>query len=587
MIAEMWRRLPPAAWSLVVAVLVLLPVLAIFQYRWLGQVSEGERERMNALLHSAALQFSDAFDSEISRLYSLFQRDKAGGMSTLPEEYTQRLEQWETASSNPKIVRGVFLVEKDGDDTVKLLQVNRISRSLDEIAWPPELSALRERILEPAVDVIWEGIPALVIPPRDSLFLGKDTDSTSGPHLLAVIVLLDPSLIKNVFLPALASRYFVNGDGLSYNVAVASNGVPRKPIFESQPGLLANGFKAGIETGLFDLRLDTLPANNRSGPLNNGSAKSPSVLVRIIKSNFREGQSDEDLRGQWRLLVNYQPGALENKIASSRVRNLTIGLGILVLLALSIGMLIVSSARATRLAQDQINFVAGVTHELRTPLAVICSAGENLADGVVSDAEKVREYGRIIRDDGRRLTETVQQVLEHAGAQSGRSAYELQDTDVGNICEVAMAEMRREIVDAAFVLDIQIEPDLPAIKANSEALKRALQNLVRNAIKFDRGERWLQVRVASSIIKPGYRELEITVVDRGRGIPPAELPRIFEPFFRGTEITAAQIHGSGLGLSLVQQTIAAHAGRVTVESALGQGSSFTLHLPFSPPVNPV
>jgi signal transduction histidine kinase len=192
----------------------------------------------------------------------------------------------------------------------------------------------------------------------------------------------------------------------------------------------------------------------------------------------------------------------------------------------------------------------------------------------------------VIRDDGRRLTATIERLLEYAGAQSGRFVYELRDSDIAEVCKAAVADLQHEIDNAGFTVETKIEANLPKIRADPHALKRALQNLIKNAIKYRRGQPWIGLSAQASSTSAKVDELEIKVADCGRGIPKSELPHIFEPFFRGADITAAQIPGSGLGLSLVQHTVAAHGGRVRVESIFGEGTSFTIHLPFSRPVDP-
>jgi signal transduction histidine kinase len=116
----------------------------------------------------------------------------------------------------------------------------------------------------------------------------------------------------------------------------------------------------------------------------------------------------------WILAVKHRLGSLEEAVDSQRRRNLAISFGILILLAGSMAMIMVSTQRAQRLAKLQMDFVAGVSHELRTPLAVIVSAGDNLAEGVVGDAEQVKQYGALVRDEGRRLAAMVEQTLSFA-----------------------------------------------------------------------------------------------------------------------------------------------------------------------------
>jgi signal transduction histidine kinase len=291
-----------------------------------------------------------------------------------------------------------------------------------------------------------------------------------------------------------------------------------------------------------------------------------------------QAQLDRRDQGAWQLFIKHRAGSLEAAVAGTRRRNLAISFGILLLLGASVGFIVLSSRRAEKLAAQQMEFVAGVSHELRTPLAVICSAAENLADGVIDDAEQIKRYGGLIRSEGRRLAGMVEQVLEFAGAQSERMKYDLRPADLSRVIEDAIAASRLKLDEGGFDVEMNVADDLPAVAADEPALSRAIQNLLSNAMKYGGESRWIGLR-AETIKTSTGEEAQITVSDRGLGISPSELPRIFEPFYRGREVAAAQIHGNGLGLSLVKQIIAAHGGRVTVESKPGQGSAFTLHLP--------
>ena len=127
---------------------------------------------------------------------------------------------------------------------------------------------------------------------------------------------------------------------------------------------------------------------------------------------------------------------------------------------------------------------------------------------------------------------------------------------------------------------MDIERDLPPVMADEGALRRALQNLVTNALKYGAAGRWIGIEAKRAAHK-GIDEVHLTVSDRGPGIDAADLAHIFEPFYRGTPARDRQIHGNGLGLSLVRRIAEAHDGRVTVKSVAGQGASFTIALPAS------
>jgi two-component system phosphate regulon sensor histidine kinase PhoR len=278
--------------------------------------------------------------------------------------------------------------------------------------------------------------------------------------------------------------------------------------------------------------------------------------------------------GAWQLVVTHRSGSVDAAVAQARRRNLLISSSILLLLAVSVAMIVISTGRAQRLARQQMEFVSAVSHELRTPLAVICSAGENLADGVVSEPEHARRYGTLVRDEGRRLTGMIEQVLDFAGISSGRKIYNLHPTDVRDVVSEALAAFSLQIQQCDFVVDVQTHDGIPPIIADKSALVRAVQNLIGNALKYSGAGRWIGVRMSAT-----SDGVAITVEDRGPGIPSDELPHLFEPFYRGRTARESQISGSGLGLSLVKEIVDAHRGTVTVHSSVGQGSSFNIVLP--------
>ncbi len=277
---------------------------------------------------------------------------------------------------------------------------------------------------------------------------------------------------------------------------------------------------------------------------------------------------------KWKLLVKHPAGSLEAAVQTARRRNILVSTGILALLGASMGLLVLSTRRVQRLARQQMEFVASVSHELRTPLAVIRSAGENLADGVVRDDEQIKTYGDLVRTEGRRLTEMVEQILEFAGIQSGQRGFALRPVAVRPLLEEVVHASRALAERAGMTVEIDVPESLPPMLGDEGALRRVFQNLVSNAIKYGESGGWIGLRAEA-----GGREIRVSVRDRGIGIPAAEQVRIFEPFYRAPDATSAQIHGAGLGLSLVKRIVEAHGGRITVRSEPGQGSEFVVQLP--------
>src|SRR5262249_40364156 len=157
----------------------------------------------------------------------------------------------------------------------------------------------------------------------------------------------------------------------------------------------------------------------------------------------------------------------------------------------------------------------------------ICSAGENLADGVVPDPQRARQYGKVIHNEGRRLAEMVDQALEFAGAQSGRKTIVPRPIEIRELLDRAMAACQPELNDSGFRVEERIDHDLPMVLADAAEISRALQNLIRNAIKYGGGQQWIGLQ-AQAQSGPRGGEVSISVRDNGLGIPPADLPHIFE-----------------------------------------------------------
>jgi signal transduction histidine kinase len=229
-----------------------------------------------------------------------------------------------------------------------------------------------------------------------------------------------------------------------------------------------------------------------------------------------------------------------------------------------------------------MEFVAAVSHELRTPLAVVRSAADNLADGLVHDDEQVRKYGELVRNEGRRLTEMVEQILEYSGIHSGQRTFTPAPIRVDALIDSVLRASDTLIDAAQIAVDVDIPADLPAVNGDEAALCRVFQNLVGNAIKYGVDGRWIGItarRAGRELGLATNNVVRISVSDRGIGIAPADHDRIFEPFYRAADVVAAQVQGAGLGLSLVRRIVDAHGGRITVKSSKAAGSEFTVYLP--------
>ena len=576
--------------SLLMAMSVLLPLLAALQYYWLGQVSEAATERLQTSLRAGATQFRQDFNREFIRAYLNFQMDSLPPRQDIERYHLERFDHWNQTAPYARLISEVFVVDNDEQGHPRLNRLDAKTRRLELTEWSGELLNLRglvartdessrlsvgasgQDLLEPFA----EDIPALIIP-----FPFSPTEKPPRPSGFTIIK-LDLIYLQREFIPSLLQRNLLVNSLNEYDLAVISIRHPERVIYSSSNARVDFSFTVA-STRVFGLESDELSAFLRTEAVTLAGRQPAPRQLRLInlsapKDPASSSTSSGGEDGHWQLLIKHHAGSLAAAVSRVRTRNLAISFGILLLMAAGIFMTAISTRRAERLARQQINFVAGVTHELRTPLAVIGSAGENLADGVVDSPEKVSQYGDVIYREGRRLTEMVEQVLEFAGAQSGQQRYEFRSTDVPHLIKSAVAACQAQVAETNFSLETVIEPDLPPVKGDEAALKRALQNLISNAIKYDAESHWARIHAQVLRGKKGD-EVRIAVEDRGPGLSSADVAHVFEPFYRGQQAVAAQIKGSGVGLSLVKQIAEAHGGRVTVKSTHGAGSVFTLHLP--------
>lgn len=610
---------------------VLLGVMAWLQYVWLGQISEAESERMKTRLESDIKRFSNDFNREISRVYFSFLLTPSFSSEKTSVEVSQRYENWLSQTKFPKLIRDFYIVKKEESEVI-LQKYNFDSKVFEQDQWTPELLPLKEKLIVQSstanspdirldlIENVDSQLLALFLPlpssfnslteeikkvsPTEDIIERKGISLSVKSKMPTdfLIVKLDEETLKNEIVPSLVKTYF-STDGDNYRVEIAETQNPEKLVFLNNQNLSQGKFDISanffsINRELNDVivlqnstsspvklnstetinilrsekKMQTSPievapklsnGKNLSLTINKGDFKTTSVLRTSLKPND----------GIWTINIQHADGSLENFITKTRHRNLLVSFGILGLLAVSTGLIVTSSQRAKIFAQRQIDFVSAVSHEFRTPLAVIYSAGENLTDGVVNSPHQVANYGNLIKREGKKLSAMVEQILEFAGANSGRKKYDFQEVVVKNFIRKALSETETLVREKEVLLTTEGLETSTIVYADANALSQALQNLIVNAVKYSNADKRLHLS-----LRENGEFVEIAVKDYGRGIPAKELNRIFEPFYRVKEVIDAQIHGNGLGLSLVKQIVDAHKGKITVESKIGEGSKFTISL---------
>jgi len=247
-----------------------------------------------------------------------------------------------------------------------------------------------------------------------------------------------------------------------------------------------------------------------------------------------------------------------------------VGLSSLVVIS---GLIVVVMAadRERKLSNLKSDFVANVSHELKTPLSLVRMFGELLQSGRVESEEKRRQYLQIIVGESERLAALIENVLDFAKVERGRQAYEFTQGNVGEVVARAVDACRVRAEREGVTLELELSPALGSVLLDERAIEIAVINLVDNALKYATGGR----RIGVSVV-PAGASIEIRVTDQGPGIPVEDRKRIFERFVRGRVSSGKQVRGSGIGLALVKHIAEAHSGRAWAEDAPGRGSVFVV-----------
>jgi signal transduction histidine kinase len=637
------RRREILSMLFVCALFALCAVLGILQYRWIAEVNVTARDRMKEGLQSSLTRLSQDFDYEVaSSCAALTPVDLAAGPQLLQNEVAERYTQWMKSARRSRIFDHIAIaIPKRTSLELRALDLSR--GVLETVEWPPAWEAMRDRLeanlsdrqrpeLDPEFRPRREPEGARL--PRYADDGGSDRgggdrrggggrgDDRDSDHRVGDGLLFDEPLfwpdspatnhsgprrgpfdqrevgwlifdlnlayLSDVLLPEVLQRDLGTANGLDYQVEVITRTDPPSLVYQSDPGqsqdIEAN---ADAAVSLFDPQSNlgfrrVVPQGLRGpGPgFGHGGRPGPGPRPGAGTGPGAGPVSDS---GRWRMFVRHRAGSIEAVVAQSRLRNLSVTGGVLLLILATGAALIRYTRRAQTLADLQMDFVAGVSHELRTPLTVINTAAYNLQGKLANNPAQVERYGALIQRESGRLGELLEQVLQFAS--SGRAIREREPLSVEAVIDEALESSRAVIEDTHCVVEKMVDPGLPEVLGDARALRQVMENLIGNAAKYGAhgspsGNTW--IGIFASMTAGNSAAVEIRVTDRGPGIPADEQAHIFDPFFRGARAVQDQIHGTGLGLSLVKKIVEAHGGSIRVKSEPMKGAEFIVRLPAAP-----
>ena len=566
-----WFRRMVASVLPVAGLITMLLALVFLQLRWSARVSDAERARLQQNLQRSTGNFQSAFTQDLFGICQTLQSSQPRELPVLVDQLFDRYSVWRRISRHPALIGGLYLWSTSSAGANSLLKLNMQDHRLEPVAWPKPLQRFaaqstsgKHGLLLPRQPDSWlwdERIPALVHP----VYTSEKTQKAGRPQFFGyLLVVFDPTDFEQVYLPNLGGRFFPLSNGFVFQLIERDAHHEYKVAYQSDPRSIGVFPHADATVPLL---ATSLPEQTMlySAPASPGAVSSPVELSGIYTQ-------------KWRIAVRHQAGSVDAAVISLRRRDFALSIIVLAMLLVSLITILAATRRARRLAQLQMEFASGVSHELRTPLAVISSAAENLADGIITDGDKIRDYGALIHQESQRLSGMVDHILEFAQLESHPHKERLEIAATAEILHAVLANERRLVEAAGVSLETNIPADIPLLHTNPAVLQQCLQNLVSNALKYGSGGGRIVLAV-SAAHEHGEDRVLIRVEDFGAGIAPEELPHIFEPFYRAGDVRDSQIPGTGLGLSLTRKMMEGLGGRITVESLPGKGSAFTLHVP--------
>ena len=280
----------------------------------------------------------------------------------------------------------------------------------------------------------------------------------------------------------------------------------------------------------------------------------------------------------WTLHVFPSPAATAASPSSGRVYLAAVLVSVAAVLAAAWFFIWRGIAREARVARLQSDFVAAVSHEFRSPLTSLRHIAELLATDRMPSAEHQRRSYGLLLNEADRLGRLVEGLLDVGRLQDGHASFRFEPVNVPELTREVVENFSRRLDPDGHHVELLAATSAAMATADREALTRVLWNLLDNAVKYspDRTPVLVDVRHDAA-----GRTLLVSVTDSGLGIPASEQPHIFERFVRGADAKARRIRGTGIGLSMAREIMRAHAGDITVASAPGQGSTFTVRVPIT------
>jgi signal transduction histidine kinase len=413
-------------------------------------------------------------------------------------------------------------------------------------------------------------------PPETALLLGQF--HAMAPAQRAIAVFEAPLNGRATYFLAQLRFTFPSRDRMTSFVALRVDAERLRTTFI--PQLVAKRLaKVEGPTGFPPLKVTVLDSDQRVIFPAGGAAPARFVDERTFPLVFYEPDLTQLIAPTnmtvetWRVRTGYGDQSIPG-IVAARARPQRVMMAVLAgVMALGVFFVTRAAAREVRLAELKSNFVSSVSHDLKTPLALIQLFAETLELGRLKNTERAPEYYRIINSEARKLTRLINNLLDFSRIEAGLRQYRREPTDLTTVTQRVLDSLESQFRHGQFTVTSRLTPPVPVL-IDPEATEQAIENLISNAMKYSPEHREILVEVRR---EGGYGVVAVT--DRGLGVPPRLQHKIFRKFYRIQTDAGSGPQGTGLGLAIVDHVMRGHAGFVRVSSEPGRGSTFTLHFP--------
>jgi len=513
---------------LIAAIGLLLPALAVLQYRWTGELTQLEQLRARNNMSASAQQFSTQFDAMLAGIYTEFNDRWAldGGA----EEHAP-LPALPGGVRYEDLARQVLLVERRDDGTLAVSESDPSSRAgMRPAVAPPWLDA---RTLQ---RTLIDEVGAMVVRPA------------AAPPSRWVLVELDLDRLLRDVLPALLAGCMEGGIPLDYDVLITRDEDTTRVVYESRPGMSVGDFESWVTMApLF------------------------AVHARDLTPAMARGLMPDAAAHRWRFFIKGREGALEAAVGAARLRNLGVGAGVLTLLALSVGLLVATAQRAQRGAREQLELVARMSHELRTPLTSILGFSEILLDQEeLTDTQ--RRFCQKVQDSGFQLQASLNQLVDLSRLEAGQTEVFLQEFSLRETLRESCAAAARMAQKREVKIEYELAPEITTIVSDQGKFRQIVFNFIAWAV--GRSPIGDAVKITATLNQPAHLQLEIT--DNGEPVP--EMERLFDPESSGAD----DPNINHLGIIIARRMLELLEGSVSIKNCEPQGIVVTIQLPAKP-----